>query len=138
MLTAASTADAPLGEPNKETQLRLSDGLYVFEADALADGVTVEYLDYDNISFDAGFKYRGWSFQSEYYQRKLFDFVADGPLPLSTITDRGIQAQLGYMIVPHHVLLYTSGGYVWDQFSGIRTRSRPASAGTRWAHGAGV
>jgi len=109
---------APNTQPNpNETQLKLSDGVLAFETGALADGVTVDYLAYSEFAIDAGLKYRGWSFQSEYYQRKLFDFVADGPLPLSSVTDRGFQAQLGYMVVPHHVLLYTSGGYVWDQFN---------------------
>lgn len=108
---------APLTQPNpNETQLKLSDGVLAFETGALAPGVTVEYLAYNEFAIDAGLKYRGWSFQSEYYQRKLFDFVADGPLPLSSIIDRGVQAQLGYMVVPRHVLLYTSAGYVWDQF----------------------
>jgi hypothetical protein len=108
---------APLDTPKpNETQLRLSDGVYAFETGALADGVTVEYLAYNELAIDAGLKYRGWSFQSEYYQRKLSDFRADGPLPITSDIDRGVQAQLGYMIVPKRVLLYTSGGYVWDQF----------------------
>ena len=108
---------APLDQPKpNETQLRLSDGVYAFETGALADGVTVEYLAYNDLAIDAGLKYRGWSFQSEYYMRRLSNFRADGPLPLKSDTDYGIQAQLGYMIVPHRVLLYTSGGYIRDQF----------------------
>jgi predicted TIM-barrel fold metal-dependent hydrolase len=45
---------APLGSPNNETQLRLSDGVYVFEEGALADGVTIETAVYE--SCDAGCK----------------------------------------------------------------------------------
>ena len=109
---------APNTQPNpNETQLRLSDGVYAFQTGALADGVTVENLAYNEFAIDAGLKYRGWSFQSEYYQRELSDFRADGPLPLTSVTDRGFQAQLGYMIVPRRVLLYTSVGRVWDQFN---------------------
>lgn len=108
---------APLDQPKpNETQLRLSDGVYAFETGALADLVTVEYLAYTDLAVDAGLKYRGWSFQSEFYMRKLSDFVADGPLPLSSITDYGVQAQLGYMVVPDHLMAYVSGGYVWDEF----------------------
>ncbi len=108
---------APTTQPNpNETQLKFSDGVLAFEEGALAPGVTIEYLAYNEFAIDAGLKYRGWSFQSEYYQRKLSDFVANGPLPLSSVTDRGLQAQLGYMIVPKRVLLYATGGYVWDQF----------------------
>jgi len=108
---------APLTQPNpNETQLRLSDGVYAFEAGALAPGVTVEYLAYNNFAFDAGLKYRGWTFQGEFYGRRLSNFVADGPLPLSSITDVGVQGWLGYMVVPKLVLAYTSAGYVWDDF----------------------
>ena len=49
------------------TQIKLSDGVNPFDANALAEGVTVQKLDYDEMAVDAGFKYRGFSFQSEYY-----------------------------------------------------------------------
>lgn len=108
---------APMTQPNpNETQLKLSDGVNVFETDALANGTTVEYLAYNEFAIDAGLKYRGLSFQTEYYQRVLYNFVADGPLPISTVTDRGLQAQLGYTVLPRHLMLYATGGYVWDQF----------------------
>jgi hypothetical protein len=108
---------APLDQPKpNETQLRLSDGVYAFETGALADGVTVQYLAYTDVAADAGLKYRGWSFQGEFYSRKLSNFVADGPVPLSSITDVGVQGWLGYMVVPRLVMLYTSAGYMWDDF----------------------
>lgn len=108
---------APNDQPKpNETQLRLSDGVYVFETGALADGVTVDYLAYNDLAVDAGLKYRGWSFQGEFYARRLSDFVANGPLPLSSITDVGVQGWLGYMVVPKFLLAYTSAGYVWDDF----------------------
>ena len=108
---------APLDDPKpNETQLRLSDGVYAFETGALADGVTVEYLAYNDLAVDIGLKYRGWSFQAEGYSRRLSDFVADGPLPLTSVTDRGLQLWLGYMVVPKLVMAYTSAGYVWDEF----------------------
>jgi len=109
----AAPPDTP--KPN-ETQLRLSDGVYAFETGALADGVTIDYLAYTEFAVDAGLKYRGLSFQSEFYTRRLSNFRADGPLPLTLDVDYGAQAQLGYMVVPKYVLAYVSGGYVWDQF----------------------
>jgi hypothetical protein len=41
------------------------------------------------------------------------------------VTDRGLQVQLGYMIVPRRVLLYTSAGWVWDQFDRNPTEISP-------------
>jgi len=107
---------APPDQKNNETQLRFSDGVYAFETGALADGVTINYLAYTAFAIDAGLKYRGFSFQGEYYQRNMSNFRADGPLPLTHVFDRGFQAQAGYMVVPRYVLLYMSGGYVWDQY----------------------
>src|SRR5688572_26765282 len=103
--------------PPNATQIKLSDGINPFDTGALADGVTVQKLDYDMVAFDAGFKYRGFSFQSEYYVRKLSDFRADGTLPLASILDHGFMAQAMHMVVPKKAGLFVSGGYVFDDFA---------------------
>ena len=102
--------------PPNATQIKLSDGVNPFEAGALADGVTVDKLDYDEIAFDAGLKYRGFSLQSEYYLRKLSDFLANGPLPLDEIVDHGFQLQAMHMVVPKLVGVYGTYGTVFDDF----------------------
>ena len=107
---------APDSLPPNETQIRLSDGVSPYETGALADGVTVNTLDYDIIAIDAGLKYRGFSFQSEYYIRRLSDFIADGPLPDDSILDHGFMAQAMHMVVPRLVGAYAVGGYVFDEF----------------------
>jgi hypothetical protein len=107
---------APLGQPPNATQIKLSDGLNVFEFGALADFVTVNSLDYDEAALDAGAKYRGLSFQGEYYWRVLSNFTADGPLPLSSIYDHGFMAEAGYMVIPRRLAIYGVSGYVWDDF----------------------
>jgi hypothetical protein len=107
---------APLGQPPNNTQIKLSDGINPFLEGALADSVTVSTLTYRELAMDAGVKYRGFSFQSEYYWRVLDDFLANGPLPLNSIYDRGFMAEVGYMVIPKTVNLYAQGGYVHDQF----------------------
>jgi hypothetical protein len=102
--------------PPNETQLRLSDGVYAFDIGALAPGVTVRFLDYDEVALDAGLKYRGFTFQGEYFTRRLSNFEATGPLPLTSILDRGLQLQVGYMVVPKLVHLYGTTGQIWDEF----------------------
>jgi hypothetical protein len=102
--------------PPNATQIKLSDGVNPFDTGALADGVTVRTLDYDVLAFDAGFKYRGFSFQSEYYVRKLSRFVADGPIPLESLLDRGFQVQAMHMVVPKLVGVYLTYGRVFDDF----------------------
>ena len=107
---------APLGDTPLNTQIKLSDGDNPFTEGALADSVTVSTLSYREIAADAGAKYRGFSFQSEFYWRTLSDFVANGPLPLNSIYDRGFMAEAGYMAVPKTLNVYAIGGYVHDQF----------------------
>jgi hypothetical protein len=102
--------------PPNATQIKLSDGLNPFDTGALADGVTVQKLDYDVIAVDAGFKYRGFSFQSEYYVRKLSDFQADGPVPPDDIVDHGYQVQGMHMVVPRLVGAYLTYGRLFDDF----------------------
>jgi hypothetical protein len=112
---------APVGQTNNETQLRLSDGVYLYEEGALADGVTVRTADYDEAAFDAGAKYRGFSFQAEYYVRRCskFDVVyadlSPGP-SFDSITDHGFKVEAGHMVVPQRLMLYAAGGYVFDDF----------------------
>ncbi|HEY7236952.1 MAG TPA: hypothetical protein VH539_22520 [Gemmatimonadaceae bacterium] len=102
--------------PPATTQIRLSDGVNAFETGALADGVTLQKLTYDYLSFDGGAKYRGWTFMGEYYFRWLTDFVANGPLPQSSLYDTGFMAELGRMVIPRTLNVYAATGYVWDQF----------------------
>jgi hypothetical protein len=107
---------AALNQPPNATQIRLSDGVFPFETGALADTVTVETLDYDYASTDLGAKYKGFSFQSEFYFRQLSNFEATGPLPLASIQDNGFMAQVMQMVVPRTLALDVTYGYVNDEF----------------------
>ncbi|HEV8216501.1 MAG TPA: hypothetical protein VGP95_11720 [Gemmatimonadaceae bacterium] len=106
----------PIDQAPVASQIKLSDGVNPFDFSALAAGVTATNLSYHELAIDAGAKYRGFAFQGEYYLRTLNDFVADGPLPLTNIFDRGFMAEMGYMVVPRRLNLDVFGGYVWDQF----------------------
>ncbi len=114
--TSRESRYAPIGAPSKATQIKLSDGLNPFDLGALADGVTVDRLQYTEVAADAGLKYRGFTVQTEGYVRKLYHFRADGPLPLQEITDRGLMVELMKMVVPQTVGTYVVGGYVFDDF----------------------
>jgi hypothetical protein len=107
---------APIDSPPKATQIKLSDGVNPFESGALAPGVTVDKLTYQNLSFDAGAKYKGFSFQGEYSYRILSDFQATGPVPVDHIVDRGFFAEAMHMVVPGRLGVYGVGSYVYDAF----------------------
>src|SRR5262249_45579245 len=69
--TAREGRYAALDASPKATQIKLSDSVNPFETGALAANVTVNKLLYQEIAFDGGAKYRGFSFQAEYLYRKL-------------------------------------------------------------------
>ena len=105
-----------LDDNPRHAQLKLSDGVNPFEAGALSDTVTVNELDYDEIAFDAGFKYKGFSFQFEYGMRWLSEFDATGPVPYETIMDQGFYAEAMHMVVERKLGIYATSGYVFDEF----------------------
>jgi hypothetical protein len=107
---------APNTEAPRHGQLRLSDGVNPFETGALAVGVTVEDLDYDEVAVDAGLKYKGLSLQAEYGIRRLSNFQADGPVPEDSILDQGFYAQAGYMVWKKRLNLYATVSMIFDDF----------------------
>jgi hypothetical protein len=106
-----------IGTPSPDnTQVRMSDGVLFFETGALADGITVDNADVDNVNFDAGFKYKGFGLQTEFHARKLSDFKADGIVPINTIKDYAYDVQLSYMAIPHKLCIYAVNSALFDEF----------------------
>jgi len=93
------------GDP-KNTVLKLADSVNVFETGALAPDVTVQNVDYQIVSADAGFKYKGIFLQAEYYTRWLNNFKANGPLPVDEIVDAGFYVQAAFFPIPKKLELY--------------------------------
>jgi len=114
--TSRESRYAALDAPPNATQIRLSDGIFPFEADALAPGVTVNRLRYQDVAFDGGFKIKGFSFQGEYLFRQLSDFEATGPLPQSVIKDNGFYVEAMQMVVNKKLGLYGLASYIDDDF----------------------
>lgn len=114
---------AQLSSPPNATQIRLSDGVYPFEEGALADSVTVNFLDYDVMSVDAGFKLKGFCFQGEYTVRRLSNFaaidlrtLADTKLADDSIVDHSVFVEAGHMVIKKKLMLYATGSYLFDEF----------------------
>jgi hypothetical protein len=106
-----------IGTPSPDnTQVRMSDGVLFFETGALANGVTVTEADFDMLSVDLGFKYKGFALHTELYYRTLSDIAADGELPLSSVTDKGYTLQVLYMLVPKILCIYGINSMIFDEF----------------------
>jgi len=66
------------------------------------------------VSIDAGLKYRGLSFEGEYYRRWLSDYVGVDTGGIPNIIDSGYQMQTSAMPIPQILQVYFS----WSQIFG--------------------
>ncbi|WP_165074133.1 hypothetical protein [Paludisphaera rhizosphaerae] len=112
--------DLELGQTNPEnTILRLSDGTPLYQANALAQGVTLQAAHVLLASYDVGLKYRGMSLSSEVYTRWIYDLDpgAGGPRrSFGDIFDTGGFAQASYALVPRRLELFTRASGVFGPF----------------------
>jgi len=102
-----------IGTNPGNTSVKLADSLNVFSSDALAPGVTVTNVDYRIFAIDAGVKYRGFFFQTEFYHRSLDKFEADGLLPVSEIVDMGFYIQTAFFPIPKKLELYVATSQIY-------------------------
>ena len=114
----------PIGEDSNNTSLKLADSLNLFNVNALASGVTVTNADYRILALDAGFKYRGFFFQTELYRRWLNGFEADGALPVDEIVDDGFYIQTAFYPLPKLLELYAATSQIYgDKDAGFSNSS---------------
>jgi hypothetical protein len=109
---------AQLEQPSPDnTQIRISDGLLLFQTGALAEGVTVRQADYNLSAADIGFKYRGIFLQAEMYHRWLGTFSTDGPVPDSSLYDRGYYVVGSFFPIKKKLELYTGTSQIYGAFN---------------------
>ena len=125
-----STTDSPeeryteIGTDPGNTALKLADSLNIFSTGSLAPGVTVTNADYRILAVDAGVKYKGFFFQTEYYRRWLNGFKADGALPVEEIVDHGFYIQTAFYPLPKKIELYVATSQIYgDKDAGFSDSS---------------
>jgi Protein of unknown function (DUF3011) len=104
--------DSLTGGPGNTT-LRLADSVNVFETGALAADVSVQTVDYEILSFDAGMKYKGIFLQTEIYNRWLDNFTADGLLPVDSIHDTGFMLQAAFYPIKKKLEVYAATSQIY-------------------------
>jgi len=98
------------------SQIRLSDGTLIFQADPFGTGTQIHKATYQMAAMNAGFKYRGFSLDGEYYWRTVDDFRATGPLPRNSFVDNGFQLQGSAMLLPKTLQAYVAGSQINGQY----------------------
>jgi len=113
-------ADAASSIPDNTT-IRLADSLNVFDPGALAPGINVQEVSYKVLSIDAGMKYHGWFLQTEIYNRWLDNFIADGPVPVSVIHDKGFYIQGSFYPLRKKLEVYGATSQIFgDKSAGFK------------------
>jgi len=103
-------------------QVKLADSLLLFSTGSVAPGVTVNFANVRGVSTDAGLKYRGIFLQTEIYNRWLYDFDADGPMPVGSIHDSGFYAQGAFYPIRKKLELYGATSWIYgDKGAGFGT-----------------
>lgn len=100
----------------ENTQIRLSDGTGIFSLNAFKTGANVIDAKYHLFSANGGIKYKGFSFDGEYFNRWITNFVATGPLPMSELNDQGFALQASGMIINQTLQAYGVYSYVNGQY----------------------
>ena len=112
----------------ENTSMYNSDGVLTFSTGAFAPGVTVDKATYRMWAIDAGIKWNGLAVNAQYFFRWLNDFLADGPLPLSSTFDQGFELSVGDFVIPRRLVVYGRGSMVFGQFRD----SWEAAGGLKW------
>jgi hypothetical protein len=106
----------PGTEGIENTQVRLTDGSVIFTPDLFGPGITVNTVDYNMSSVDAGVKYKGLSLEGEYYWRWLRNFTGINTGGIADIDDHGYQLQSSAMAVPKTLQFYFGASQVFGRF----------------------
>ena len=112
----------------ENTALYNSDGVLTFSTGAFAPGVTVDRALYKMWAIDGGIKYNGLAINGQYFMRWLSNFVADGPIPVTSTFDHGYELSASYFVIPRKVLLYGKSSQVFGQFG----NSYEYAGGVKW------
>jgi len=100
----------------ENSQIRLSDGTLLFSANPFNTGGFINKADYHMADFNAGVKYHGLALETEIYARWVNNFEAIGPIPVTSLFDKGFQIQASGMAVPKVLQFYASGSKIYGQY----------------------
>jgi len=106
----------------ENSQVKIADSLNLFDANSLANGVTVEEAKVQILSVDAAVKYHGIFVQVELFKRWLSDFTADGAIPVTEIVDTGFYVQAAFYPIKKKLEVYAATSWVFgDKSAGFKT-----------------
>ena len=122
----------PIGTNPGNTALKLADSLNLFAEGSLAPGVTVTNADYRIFSVDAGVRYRGFFFSTEFYHRQINGIQADGEVPVEEIVDTGFYVQAAFFPIKQKLELYAATSQIYGDEDAGFSDSHDYVFGANW------
>jgi hypothetical protein len=112
----------------ENSQIRLTDGSIIFASDLFGPGITVDAVDWNMVSVDAGIKHKGRSLEGEFYWRHLSKFAGSRTGGIAPIDDTGYQLQSSAMFLPK----FLQGYFSWSQILGDYGDPWEVRGGANW------
>jgi hypothetical protein len=100
----------------ENSQIRISDGTGIFGFDAFGPDSQVTAAHYQMAAFNGGIKYKGFSFDAEYFIRRVSDFETVGTIPVTKLEDTGFALQGSGMLINKVLQLYSTYSYVNGEY----------------------
>ena len=100
----------------ENSQIRLSDGTLIFQPGAFNTDGQIRKATYQMFDANAGFKYRGWALEGEYYARWVGDFQTVGFIPVTHLFDQGFQLQGSVMLWRDVLQFYATYSKIFGQY----------------------
>ena len=88
----------------------------LFKVDAFHTPGRITEARYQMFAANAALKYRGYSLEFEYYNRRLDEFKVEGIIPVTDLSDSGFQLQASAMLIPKKLQLYVSGSKIFGEY----------------------
>jgi hypothetical protein len=106
----------PGSEAPENSQIRLSDGTGLFSLNAFNNGSNVTDAKYHMSSFNGGIKYKGFSFDGDYFIRWVTDLKGTGSIPVEKLNDKGFALQASGMVVDRKLQAYATYSSIDGQY----------------------
>ena len=116
--SAENRQSQPNTDAIENSQIRVSDGRIVFTPFAFGPDIAITDVDFKMIAADAGWKYRGWSLEGEYYWRLVDQLRGQNvdQLPFDKFSDTGFQLLASATPRPQALQLYAGFSQVFGEF----------------------
>ncbi|ULQ55273.1 hypothetical protein KJS94_11535 [Flavihumibacter rivuli] len=106
----------PDSEAPENSQIRLSDGTGLFAINAFDTDASVLSAKYEMVNITGGLKWKGFSFDADYFLRWVSKLETTGPIPVDQLFDHGLSLQGSSMLLDKTLQAYLTGAFIFGEY----------------------